>query len=427
MATRTSRAYTSPWPSQDIPPFAVKKRLSVIDISEIPHTRQPTADQPPRKPRSRRPSTSSAADPRKPSSDTQSIISRTSSLGLLMRTGPVEEVAPWELYPVPASPITTDIFFKASTSTPNLKNRKSSSSSTPTAHFSPSSAPRTMSTGPVEEVTPWELSPGPSHSDFKPDSPVILKQSFASPVSPPSRSLPNLEHESVPVFPRSKPTGPTEDVTPWELTPAPAEGQEFDILADIATMPSLSKTMAQLEEVTPWELYPAPRPSGSNVSATVCQMLIGSRRILYVNHPLSENGLVLRVQAVTNSAVNSIFICPSLLLLHIKLTTVYYYYFPLPFSSMDFFRKQSRPSNKTLSEPGRPRKSNGSKSAKTTRSSIPATGISNIPHEAAFVGQQKVCVFKLVGHNEPSVPAFNKRAARPKIFSHAFLHLTGAI
>jgi len=57
---------------------------------------------------------------------------------------------------------------------------------------------------------------------------------------------------------------------------------------------------------------------------------------------------------------------------------------------MDFFRKQTRTSNKSLSEPGRPRKGNNSKSAKTTRSSIPATGISNIPHDAtAFIGQQK--------------------------------------
>jgi hypothetical protein len=57
--------------------------------------------------------------------------------------------------------------------------------------------------------------------------------------------------------------------------------------------------MAQLEEVTPWELYPAPRSSGSNFSATVSKKLIGSRRILYVNTPLAENGLdrlVYRVQ-----------------------------------------------------------------------------------------------------------------------------------
>lgn len=293
MTTRSSRAYTSPWPSVESlntpGPISLKKRHSVYDISDLPPPpRQPTrtsADQLPRNPRSRRPSTASAAvstweDPsRKASSDTQSVMSRTSSLGLLMRTGPVEEVAPWELYPVPASPITND--FRTSTSSFNLKNRKSSSS-TPTAHFSPSSAPRTMSTGPVEEVTPWELSPGPSLSEFKPASPVSLKQPFAPPISPPSRSLPNLEYESVPVYPRSKPTGPTEEVTPWELTPAPAEDQEFEISADVATMPSLSKTMAQLEEVTPWELYPAPRTSGSNLSATVSKKLIGSRRILYM-------------------------------------------------------------------------------------------------------------------------------------------------
>ena len=311
MATRSTRAYTSPWPSvESLNSITLKKRHSVYDISDIPPPpRQPTrisTDQLPRNPRSRRPSTASAVvstvtfeDPsRKASSDTQSIMSRTSSLGLLMRTGPVEEVAPWELYPVPALPMTND--FKASTTSFNLKNRKSSSS-THTAHFSPSSAPRTVSTGPVEEVTPWELSPGPSLSEFTPASPVSLKQPFAPPVSPPSRSLPNLEHESVPVYPRSKPTGPTEEVTPWELTPAPTEGQQFDISADVATMPSLSKTMAQLEEVTPWELYPAPKPSGSNMSATVSKTMIGScRNVIYVKssvgqewlRPLAQQGLL---------------------------------------------------------------------------------------------------------------------------------------
>jgi len=204
MTTRSHRAHTSPWPSVEslisADPLILKKRHSVYDISHIPQPRQPTrtsAEQLPRNPRSRRPSTASAAvstweDPsRKVSSDTQSVVSRTSSLGLLMRTGPVEEVAPWELYPVPASPIIND--FKASTTSFNMKNRKSSSS-TPTAHFSQSSAPRTVSTGPVEEVTPWELSPGPSPSEFKPASPVFLKQSFAPPISPPSRSLLRRSH-----------------------------------------------------------------------------------------------------------------------------------------------------------------------------------------------------------------------------------------
>ena len=283
MATRSTRAYTSPWPSAEslntAAAPALKKRHSVYTISDPPprHPARTSADQQPRKPRSRRPSTASAVvasweePPRKgnASSDTPSVKSRTSSLGLSMRTGPVEEVAPWELYPVPASPLTKD--FKASTTSDQLKNRKSFSS-TSTAHISPSWPPRKVSTGPLEEVTPWELLPGPSLSDLKHASPVSLKQSSLPPVSPSSRPLPNLEHESVPVYPRSTATGPTEEVTPWELTPAPAEGQEFEIPADVGpsrTMPSMSLTMAQLEQVTPWELYPAPRSSGSNLSATV--------------------------------------------------------------------------------------------------------------------------------------------------------------
>lgn len=280
MATRSTRAYTSPWPSAESLSTApaLKKRHSDYAISEPPPPRHPartSADnQQPRKPRSRRPSTASAvvssweesSRKGKALSDTPSIKSRTSSLGLSMRTGPVEEVAPWELYPVPASPLTKN--FKASTSSVPLKSCKSFSSIS-TAHISPSLPPRKVSTGPMEEVTPWELLPGPSLSDLKPASPVSLKQSSLPSVSPSSRPLPNLEHESVPVYPRSTATGPTEDVTPWELTPAPADGQEFEISADVGIMPSLSLTMTQLEQVTPWELYPAPRSSGSNLSATV--------------------------------------------------------------------------------------------------------------------------------------------------------------
>lgn len=282
MANRTARAYTSPWPSVEslntAPPL--RKRHSAHALSNLPTAASDSPTHPPArtstdnicKPESSRPSTPSDVvaavceePPRKGSADAPSIKSRTSSMGLSMRTGPVEEVAPWELYPVPALPLTKD--FKAS----NLKNHKSTS----TAHTSPSLVPHKMTTGPVEEVTPWELLPGPFQQLASPVSP---KQLSAPPVSPPGRPLPNMEHESIPVYPRSTATGPTEDVTPWELTPAPTEGEDSQIPAHVSpsrTITSLSLTMAQLEEVTPWELYPAPRPSGSILSSQT-QIPIGT-------------------------------------------------------------------------------------------------------------------------------------------------------
>jgi len=124
----------------------------------------------------------------------------------------------------------------------------------------------------MEEVTPWELLPGPSNNDD-----VYLKQPPATPLSPPRRQS-NPENASVRVYHRSTATGPTEDVTPWELTPVPAGGKELEVPAHIGpsrTRSPLSLTMAQLEQVTPWELYPAPKSGGSNLSGQT-QMPIGT-------------------------------------------------------------------------------------------------------------------------------------------------------
>jgi hypothetical protein len=57
-------------------------------------------------------------------------------------------------------------------------------------------------------------------------------------------------------------TGPTEDVTPWELEPGPTsttleeDGEEPSVSSSIRIRSSL--TLAQVQEVTPWELHPAP-------------------------------------------------------------------------------------------------------------------------------------------------------------------------
>ena len=68
-------------------------------------------------------------------------------------TGPVEEVTPWELHPVPNENGTS------------ISLRTASTMGTTNSKVGPSRR-STTNTGPVEEVTPWELSPGPD--DFTP-------------------------------------------------------------------------------------------------------------------------------------------------------------------------------------------------------------------------------------------------------------------
>lgn len=57
-------------------------------------------------------------------------------------------------------------------------------------------------------------------------------------------------------------TGPTEDVTPWELEPGPGPDSTLEDSDEIKQSASSrmrsSLTLAQVEEVTPWELHPAP-------------------------------------------------------------------------------------------------------------------------------------------------------------------------
>ncbi|KAF8799001.1 hypothetical protein BYT27DRAFT_7264526 [Phlegmacium glaucopus] len=364
--TRTGRAYTSPWPSVESlsntnTAPVLKKRHSAYALSNPPIVSDHppiVSDHPPirpprhparvnsiassdskqqsSKPRVRRPSTATGSSEAVTSwegssrkSTSPSVNSRTSSLGLTMHTGPVEEVTPWELYPIPPTPSSKDSR-ASTTSAGHLKNHKPTS----TPHIPPTPhKPTFVSTGPTEEVTPWELLPGPSQNGD-----VSLKQPLATPRSPPPRRpSSNSENLSVPVYPRSTATGPAEDVTPWELTPVPTEGQELEISAHVRpsrTRSSLSLTMAQLEQVTPWELYPAPKSSGSNLSGQT-QTPIGTTRQSSSSNP-----------------------------------------------------------SKTLSEVGhRSRRSTSGKTSKAARSSIPATGILNIPQlpveSTALTGQQK--------------------------------------
>ncbi|PPR04105.1 hypothetical protein CVT24_010678 [Panaeolus cyanescens] len=345
------------------------------------------------------PSPSSSAHPPphiKQSSAAPSMKSHASSLGLSIHTGPISEVTPWELYPVPpvqsnlsAVSTRTSLSMGSARSEPSVDvggqtfvSREHSASissinipatlgpqqntdstqitrtmsglgrsngtesgvssgqpGTPVIHNSAASLPpRTplhsahIITGPVEDVTPWELEPGPSsavsppsksESDHHQERTSIHKytrlRSSVSSASRPSNAsktsvnqppsvpppLPHTQNRQNPqpqspsrksmtrsetsishssgMVPsnhwtyasqtpssgtRPLPTGPAEDVTPWELEPGPSTKKptvdeseappSIGHLQSVHARNSMSLTTAQLEEVTPWELYPVP-------------------------------------------------------------------------------------------------------------------------------------------------------------------------
>ncbi|KAJ3482406.1 hypothetical protein NLJ89_g12141 [Agrocybe chaxingu] len=211
-----------------------------------------------------------------------SVKSRASSagLGLSTSTGPVSEVTPWELYPAPLTPGgngTTHTI--ASTSAKDVS--LSAPSYTDSAGHTPLPlTPRkhTLPTGPIEDVTPWELEPAPApepvvrrvesggvtpgkHKEkektkkasktnsSRPESlspPTANASIPAPPLSPSRRSLPysdnsHSHHSGLQsagqgtyssyarsgvsgqgsLAQRPLPTGPMEEVTPWEMHPAP--------------------------------------------------------------------------------------------------------------------------------------------------------------------------------------------------------------
>ena len=105
---------------------------------------------------------------RRDSSSNASVAERIRQVSL---TGPVEEVAPWEMYPAPEAGVSW-----------NAERTR-----------------QTSLTGPVEEVTPWEMHPSPE---------IDLSSKVG--VAERTRQI-SL-------------TGPVEDVTPWEMQ-SPPEAQ----------------------------------------------------------------------------------------------------------------------------------------------------------------------------------------------------------
>ena len=105
--------------------------------------------------------------------------SRDPPQALSMSTGPISEVTPWELYPVPRRDSASASLISTSTSG-GVSTSKStswlSSGSNPRLQIPPLTFKRSVQiTGPVEEVTPWDLAPGPKGVGSTPPSPTRSK------------------------------------------------------------------------------------------------------------------------------------------------------------------------------------------------------------------------------------------------------------
>jgi hypothetical protein len=179
-----------------------------------------------------------------------SIRSKASSVGLGgASTGPVEEVTPWELYPVPAT----------------VPSKRATSTSSSVPHTPSASSPRfphsSKPTGATEDVTPWELYPEPEPEINSPtQKPIFTESPQASILAPPrSKAASVISNRSSAVQRQSTATGPTEEVTPWELQVPPTPEEPTEKAHHPAKQRlSLTLSKAQLEDVMPWELHPAP-------------------------------------------------------------------------------------------------------------------------------------------------------------------------
>lgn len=191
---------------------------------------------------------------------------------LVQSTGPIEDVTPWELHPLP-SDSTPERSHSVSSSPPPSAVRSARSPSNATSVSVRSI--RSTATGPTEDVTPWELHPGPIYEEDLP------APDWPSPM--PSISQHSFHTPSVRSHRSSTATGPTEEVTPWELHPGPDETIPEDdrplsprLARPLSNPPSVrapsvrshrqSTATGPTEEVAPWELYPDP-PSDATYSA----------------------------------------------------------------------------------------------------------------------------------------------------------------
>lgn len=172
-----------------------------------------------------------------------SIKSKASSTGFGM-TGPVEEVTPWELMPQ-----TLQLPSPTSPKRSPINEPLSQKPSAPP----PESLHPTKATGLVEDVAPWELEPvsAGTQEGKMPASPTSLMAPLRS-QAPSLLSVPSQGSTNR----LSTATGPISEVAPWELEEAIPLKKEIG--STLRQRNSLTLSKAEVEEVMPWELHKAP-------------------------------------------------------------------------------------------------------------------------------------------------------------------------
>lgn len=168
--------------------------------------------------------------------------------------------------------------YRGITALPENQAEVDSSATTGRPYFSRSnSSPRasaSTSAPPINRAirkrhSTYTLSPPPD----RPISPVPVTPPQGPPRNPaPEPSgTPSIKTESKGRPPTA--TGTREEVTPWELFPAPMVDETPPRVYKVSAAPTLTRPPSKtnlVEEVTPWELYPPPtygvRPRGGHPS-----------------------------------------------------------------------------------------------------------------------------------------------------------------
>jgi hypothetical protein len=238
--------------------------------------------------------------------------SRDPPRALSMHTGPISEVTPWELYPVPRRD-SASASVKSTSTNGGVSTSKStswlSSGSNPRLQIPPLTFKRSVqNTGPVEEVTPWDLAPGPEEDGDWITPPSPTRSKFSSKF----KSKADSKHSARPVAlptvrdapPSSGPSTTSVAMNGWDnypgfaTTPAPVRSPKLSrkstsqvseksqesrhsssvqmsvkssrkgSKAKKESKPPVSMGMVErqrslpltgpLEEVAPWEMHPVP-------------------------------------------------------------------------------------------------------------------------------------------------------------------------
>jgi len=173
-------------------------------------------------------------------------------------------------------------------------NHFPTSEGTPALDIPPSITAR----GSAKNVTPLKLVPSLSYSQEHPSKNVSSSSSYSIPLDCPylpssdlssssrKQSSLSITHSHGSTSSQVVKTGPTEDVTPWELEPGPGLATLED--SEETRTSRVPLTLAQVEAVTPWELHPAPPPLDDNSRISIEASEIAKKFSVSNSHNMFE-------------------------------------------------------------------------------------------------------------------------------------------